>query len=334
MSPPILAMKRKPKHLKRVLLDTNVWRYIADADAENDLSQVSVQKKLSILIAPAVVSETRDLHDIATRNRILKIVSNPHWCRMMPEAFSESQELKTEIRRLRPHWLRTEPDLVEENRLRHDWVRRTGGFWDRVRDQIDPPLTDESLRSRSEQELARKEATAIRQKISTGSQTGAKTKLQDVAGLPPSLTPGWNGKPVEYWRIPSLICFQKELLIYASPYREWLDGEIDIGALLTESESFNRLWLHELDSRAVPRQWLRGAFEFLQAWHRVTPGTPVDAQMSTHLVEADYFVSADKNFVRFAQRCYEESPFSVAMPQLISGGNAGVADLLHFLKTI
>ena len=55
-----------------------------------------------------------------------------------------------------------------------------------------------------------------------------------------------------------------------------LDSEIDVPAMLSSTESMNRLWLHELDPAAVPRQWLRGSFEFLQAWHKVTTGTPGD----------------------------------------------------------
>lgn len=324
----------KRRNSRSVLLDTNVWRYIADANCERDVARASIRNRLRILIAPAVVFETQDMQDKATRSKILKIITNPLWGRLMPETYSESEEIKSEIRRLRPNWLNSVPSLSEKNRLKHNWSRRKGGFWDGVRDEIEPPVTDESIRSNQEQQLARDESAEIRQRTSKLPQKAAITPLQYVDGLPEPGTLGWDGSPVEYWRVPSLTCLQRELLVYASPYREWLDGEVDIGTILANTESFNKLWLHELDSKAVPRQWLRGAFEFLQAWHRVTPGTPVDAQLATHLVEADHFISADKNFVRFAQRCQEEAPFSVATAHLISGGDKGVGELLHLLETI
>lgn len=45
--------------------------------------------------------------------------------------------------------------------------------------------------------------------------------------------------------------------------REWIDAEIDVAAMMSDAASMNHLWLHEMDPRDVPRQWLRGAFEFL-----------------------------------------------------------------------
>ncbi len=51
----------------------------------------------------------------------------------MPEAYSESQEVLREIRRVRPEWLRHSPDLQSFKRLEHDWQRSRRGFWDRAR---------------------------------------------------------------------------------------------------------------------------------------------------------------------------------------------------------
>lgn len=317
----------------KIFLDTNVWRYIVDQDAGLDLARISRRNRVEVLVSPAVVSETLGLLDINTRDKVLALVAKAIWSRLMPDAYSECEELKSEIRRLRPEWVLTNPNLAEVRRLRYDWVRRSGGFWDRARTGFRRAATDESVRTKHEHELAREESYRMREHIALGSQAGASSHLQLVATVPDSATAGWDGNPVAYWRIPSLHVLRSELLIYTSPYREWLDSEIDVGAMLADSASLNRLWLYELDASAVPRQWIRGAFEFLQGWHKVTDGTPVDSQLATHLVEADIFVSADKNFVRFAQRCKEEAPFRVSTAHRIPAGRPGIDELFRLISS-
>ena len=57
----------------RVLLDTNVWRTLADTNAGQRLSSAAARRGLEIAIAPCVVYETLRLEDIALRNRVLRI---------------------------------------------------------------------------------------------------------------------------------------------------------------------------------------------------------------------------------------------------------------------
>ncbi|XYJ92101.1 hypothetical protein AEMCBJ_31735 (plasmid) [Cupriavidus necator] len=146
----------------------------------------------------------------------------------MPEAYSECMELKSEIKRLRPEWVISRPKVAEVNRLRYDWIRRSGGYWDRARLDIDPPVTDETIRGLRELELARKQSYAIRQRIIESSQQAGDTHLQNVDGVPSPGTSGWSGEPVEYWRVPSLHFYRAELMIYSSPVREWLDNELGL----------------------------------------------------------------------------------------------------------
>jgi hypothetical protein len=311
----------------RLFLDTNVWSYVADCGAGSDLASAAMRSKAEIVVSPAVVDEATALPNEGARKRVLALVTDPQWKRLMPESFSESVEVKQEILRLRPAWKVASPKLAEVNRLRYDWVRRSGGFWHRAREGVAPKKTDESLRADREFEIAKGESYQIRQRL-VGARPAADTHLQHVAGLPDAGTPGWSGDPVHYWRVPSLYFFRSELLIYASPVREWIDAEVDVGAMMSDAASMNRLWLHEMDPHNVPRQWLRGAFEFLQAWHKVTDGTPGDSRLATHLAEVDQFVSADKNFVRFAERCRDEAPFRLAQARCVSGGRDGVDQLL------
>ncbi|WP_404303077.1 hypothetical protein [Alicycliphilus denitrificans] len=316
----------------RLFLDTNVWSYVADWGAGSDLASAARRSKAEIVVSPAVADEAMALPDEQARKRVLALVTDPQWKRLMPESFSESVEVKKEVLRLRPEWQVVTPKLTEVNRLRYDWVRRRGGFWNRARAGVAPKVTDESLRADCEFALAKAESYRIRQRL-IGTRSAGDTHLQHVAGLPDAGTPGWSGEPVHYWRVPSLYFFRSELLIYASPVREWIDTEVDVAAMMFDPASMNRLWLHEMDPRNVPRQWLRGAFEFLQAWHKVTDGTPGDSRLATHLVEVDQFVSADKNFIRCADRCRDEAPFSIAHARRVSGGRDGVDQLLALVAS-
>lgn len=318
--------------MRRLLLDTNIWNYVAVQGAVNDLARSARSASVAILVAPTIVDELRRISDAGKRKKALAAVTRPEWIRLMPEIYSECMELKGEIKRLRPEWVISQPKVAEVNRLRYDWVRKTGGYWDRTCRDISDPITDESIRRENELVLARQDSYAIRQRtLQSGKQAGG-THLRHVGGMPLAGTPGWSGEPVEYWRLSSLHLFQTELMVYASPVREWLDNEIDVFAMMADTESMNRLWLHELAACMVPRQWLRGAFEFLQAWHKVTDGTPGDSTIATYLVEADQVASADKNFVKFVERCNAEAPFTTAKAVKISGGAQAVGELLKLIQ--
>ncbi len=318
-------MKKKKT---RILLDTNVWSYIADQEAVSAVAQAARARSVEIVVTPSLVDELRRISDTTLRRKALQTITHPAWTRLMPEIYDECLELKAEIKRLRPEWVIASPKLTEVNRLRYDWIRRTGGFWDRARVDLAPRRTDESRRSDKELDLARKEAREIRNRVfQSGEQNGA-VSLQHVAYILEEPTPGWSGDPVQYWRASSLFFIVKELMVYTSPIREWMDSELDVFAILAQTESTNHLWLHELDPCNVPRQWLRGAFEFLQSWHKVTDGTPGDSAISTNLIDADFVVSADKNFINFANRCHTEAPFRTAKGIRVAGGAHAIPDLL------
>lgn len=315
----------------RFFLDTNIWSYIANEGAGTELVTTARAAGVDIVVSPAVVDEVQQLPVPEARRKVLQLLTRKDWKRLMPEVFSECAEIKSQIIKLRPEWVIAEPNMKEFNRLRYDWVRRAGGYWDRARREVETPPTNESVRRDEEARLAVEESFAIRQRL-VKAKPGGHTHLEYVGHIPEAGTPGWTGNPVHYWRVPSLHMFKTELQVYESAVSEWLDCEIDVQAMLSSPESMNRLWLHELDPAAVPRQWLRGSFEFLQAWHKVTPGTPGDTRLATHLVDADIIISADKNFVRFAERCREDAPFKIGKTLCARANRAGVDDVLQWIS--
>jgi hypothetical protein len=316
-----------------ILLDTNIWCEVANASAGDELNRLARESSVDLVVCPTIVEEVRAIPEPVRRGNSLRLVTQSGLVRLMPEAFQEMAEIKSEIRRLRPEWLIPNPSLKEFNRLRYDWVRAAGGFWGRARVDASVRITDESVRGDRELHLAREESKAIRKRVFDSGENGASMPIEQVAYMPEIGTVGWSGKPVHYWRASSLYTVRKELMIYTSPYREWLDCEVDVFTMLGDDESMNHLWFHEMDPRNVPAQWMRGAFEFLASWHKVTPGTPGDCTLATAFPQVDVVVSADKNLVTFANRCHAEAPFHTAKGALVKGGRAGVEGLLALVAS-
>jgi hypothetical protein len=319
----------------KVLLDTNIWRYIADADAIDVLIDVVSSSTVELVIVPALIFEVSNFKDINLRKKILRMMANPAWTRLMPETFLEASEIKQMIRKYRPEWLIKNPDLSELNQIKMDWESPDNGFWNRAANDIELPATDESIRGEQEHELARIESREIRNRVFKAKKTlPASFNLQGAYGIPPPDAPGCREEPVEYWRIPSLCLIQAELNIYTSPYREWLDSEIDVLKIKDAPKSVTELLYYEVSPQDLPRQWMRGTFEFLQAFHKVTAGTPADAQLSSHLVDVDVVMSADKNFIRFAIKCKEDAPFHTAQPYLVEGGENAIDHVKARLESL
>lgn len=272
-----------------------------------------------ILITPTVVEECRRIPNSDTRVKVLHILAKDRWHRCMPEAYSESQELIREVRRIRPQWLRAKKDTKEAHRLKKDWTSRRVGFWARLKKDIPIATPQMEMIQKIELELARAEAYELRKRISTRPQQGEHTPLTEVYAIAPPGTSQYVGPIVEYWRVPTLYHMKLNLNEYANPYSEWVDGVVDLQRMFNDVESLNLFFLRDARSKNLSRLWLRSAFEFLQSWRRVTDGTPGDSQLSTHLSESDVVISADKNFISFANRCRLEGPASYARGILVPG---------------
>jgi hypothetical protein len=167
------------------------------------------------------------------------------------------------------------------------------------------------------------------QTLSPKWRTVAMTKTMASFPLP---VPGWNGQPVEMWRVDALNVFRTAMTLPNYPTFDWLNGEVNLDLMLFQSESLVKFWMHDVEVQRMPRYWLRWGFEFLQRMQRVTDGTPVDAQLGTYMIEADLMLSADKIVVLIAERCREDAPFRIAESKVVPGGSAAVASVLRAIK--
>lgn len=332
LSSRVTALRTSPRRpVARVLLDTNVWRYIVDEQAVPALLAAVRTKSTEILIAPGVVYEGLRTRDADVRQRLAWAMTRRNWRRLMPEAFSEAQELLGEIRRLRPAWLRPSPNRTWSNRFRRDWSRLKGGFWDRVQFSPDDEarhirdLGDEHLEAARVQAQERRDA--FRQ--SSWKETDPLDKTFAEFIHPPR---GWKGGSVEAWRAFGWSTTTMALATKGHPYLDWLSDEVDLAQIRADHAAWIHFWFIDADVKAMPRFWVRWAFEHIQQFRRVTDGTPGDAQIATYLLDADIVVSADRGLIQILERVRGSCPFRLAEGHLVEAGKPGVDALLQRLR--
>jgi hypothetical protein len=214
---------------------------------------------------------------------------------------------------------------------RHDWRRKRHGFWHRARNQTAHEARHLKNLEGSVLDAAREQARAARKNMQD-SGFPENAPLNDLRAMLPRPTPGWDGDEVEVWRFAGWYSATHFGFAYPThPYRDWLFPFIDPTVIAIQPASWLRFWLYEIDANAVPRFWLRWAFEHLQQFTTFTSGTPGDAQLATYLPEADLIISGDKNLIRIVSRCRDFAPCAIAVPKLIDGKNP-VPSLISVLE--
>lgn len=300
----------------RVLLDTNVWRYVVDSGRLATLEQAARKSRTSVVIAPAVLYEVALTVDPVMRRDLLRTLILPAWKRLMPEAYSEAEEISLEVRRLEPKWLRPVPNMVYFNQLRHDWKRSRGGAWDRT---ASDPLLIRRCHS-PDLNLARKQASNHRQESIDWSPKWRTEPLSAIRATLTERSSRWAGEKIEPWRIEGLDIFVRSLRCKDHATKDWLMGAIDLDLMLNQFEELTRFWLFKVEAARMPRHWLRWAFGFKQRLHKVSPGTPGDNQLSSYLTEVDVFLSADKTLIRISEMVRQDAPFRVAEGLVVPAG--------------
>src|SRR5262249_47322877 len=102
-----------------------------------------------------------------------------------------------------------------------------------------------------------------------------------------------------------------------------------------ELDHWVRFWFYDVDLHAVPRRWLRWAFDYLQAFRKVTDGTPCDTQLATYLPEADIVLSSDGGFIDRIEECRKYAPcFLPAAERLPPQRPQNAYDLLKRMEQV
>ena len=316
----------------RVLLDSNVWRYIVDVGAQNELFPAAQSGGVTIVVAPVIVNECLRLRDKVLRKSIIELMTRSCWHRSMPDAFLECDDLIREIARLKPHWLLASPNIRFHRKLKYDWKSRPDGFWAAARTSPERLAKRYELREAPVLGLARETSYGARELMIEQRGSFANQSLRTLTGTCTLIT-GESSPPVAFWRVSAISIWSNMLQIPNYAFRQWLGCYVDVDLMLADLQNLFRFWMYEASEIQLPRCWLRAAFEALQSERRVTDGNPVDSAIGVHLTDVDLVVSADRNFVSIVNRCHSEAPFNVAQAYLLKAGEAGVEELLELMKS-
>lgn len=323
---------RPGKMTSRFLLDSNIWRYVLDAGAQGALLRAANSRSITVQVAPAVAYEALRLRDVPLRDRLIALMTNHRFERLMPEAYSESMEILGEVRRLRPEWLRPSPDQRFFTRSRNDWSRKMGGFWVRC---ARSPETEALRVQMAEGSLLKQAAEQIRDARKEMMEVGWKANPSMDKTLASPLHPiaGWNGEMVEAWRIESWNGVTYALSRPGHAYRDWISPFVELDDGLLNSAAWVEFWLHLVSAEALGRQWMRWAHSFAQRFRKVTDGSGADNQLFTYLLETDVVISADKAFLAILDECRPFAPRSLPVGRLVPAGTPGVEAVLSILQS-
>lgn len=316
----------------RILLDTNIWRYVVDEKAQGTLLGLARQSCYSVQIAPSVLYETFRLKDERLRSELIHLMTNARFERLMPEAYSESIEILEQIEQLRPDWIRKNPDVEAATRLLKDWTRKTGGFWVRCARQSSTEARRIQLLEGSMIEDALGQAHTARKEMMEGGWK-RNPPMNLTLGAFSKQIPGWNGQAVEPWKIDAMTALGRHLQQSGDAYRDWILPLVDIDSGLLFSPAWTEFWLHLVRAEALPRQWLRWAHSFAQRFRKVGSGSVADTQLFTYLLDTDIVITGDKAFTEILEECRNYAPCTLPKAQLVPAGSEGVLALFRLLRS-
>jgi hypothetical protein len=142
------------------------------------------------------------------------------------------------------------------------------------------------------------------------------------------------GQEVDTWRLDIGLLYWRQLAPqYASEtdptWKDWCGSYIDLDRATSDSSDFGRLWLDDVHLTDVRREWLQSAVRWTQTQMKISASNPVDEQHTAYLIDADIFLSADRNLVRALEEVHDQAPFAFAEPRFIERDASG-----SFVETI
>jgi hypothetical protein len=318
---------------RSIAIDSNVWRYMIDSNGVDTVRQAAKLANVDIVILPAILYETLRMGDSRTKRDLIDVQTRQVWRRVMPEAFTEAEELRRAISALRPHWLVDRPDLRFWRRLYADWDHDwKEGTWSRAR--RDPQGMAKLIGGSGRLAPAREEAQRARDTAIELGLSFGKLRIEKVESWFEEPVPGWNGERFATWRLEGLNAWLPTVAgKQKGAYADWLLPWIVPGLLRTEWASWVRFWTQDISEAEMPCHWLRTAMRIAASTRRTSPGTPVDVQISTYLYDVDAFCTSDSIFVDCIEKVRTAAPRSLAATFLLRGNESAVDDLVTVIES-
>ena len=327
MSINLMAVFEKQK----ILLDTNIWRYLIDSNASGKLFRSLRNSSNKIQVSPACLYETLRMNDAKLRKKIINLMTNQRFERLMPEAHSECLELIQEIRRLRPNMLKFKPDVAAFMRYEKWWSRKTGGKWVNIRNNtaFEASLLSnlEGSNLNSQRELA-KEARQNFRKLGLNQNKIPMDRW--MVTVPDNMFEGVKGGDFDAWRTWAVSRWSIAIINLDQTTLEWLSPFLDIDIVLANLGSLQSMLLHEADANLLQKSWLRWAHGMAQSFRKTSSGAVGDNQLFTYLNETDIFISSDKAFLQIIEEIRPFTPENITFPKtvLLPAGVKGIEDLI------
>lgn len=314
----------------RLMLDSNVWRYIVDADAVETVRRAA-KSKVQIVACPAIVFEALRVNDAVLRRKLAKAMTEGAWKRLMPEAYTETEELHQAIAKHRPEWLKPHPDMRFWQLLKSDWQHN---WWRRVRQ--DPAGEAARIHALEDGDLqagfaeAKASATEARNNRETFDGFGLNYQV-----MLPKPVEGWDGRPFDMWRGDGMVVWRQELLLTrrsSTAYYEWIESRLKLDVIASQQAEWVSFWTREVAVTDVPRQWIRCTLNYAQRTRRTTRGTPVDNQIGAYLPDCDVFATSDKALAECIDRIRVASRVRLASSRLLPADGKAIPALLEVIN--
>lgn len=310
------------------MLDSNVWRYLVDSDGVEQVRRAA-KSRVQIVACPAIAFEALRGNDTVVRRKLVKAMTEGAWTRLMPEAYTEAEELHAAITRHRPDWLRPFPDMREWYRLQSDWKH---GWWQRARHDVAGEAERINFLDGGRLPAARAAAEVLRREAITNGVRFEKISL-DVQVQFSAPRDGWDGLPFDAWRAEGMLNWWEELFTRhsSSAYFEWTAPKLKLDLIAAQRAEWVSFWTRDAAITDLPRQWIRWALNYVQRTRKTTPGTAVDNQIAVYMPECDFFVTSDKALIGCIDKIREVSPVTLASCRRVPGGPAAVQALLDVI---
>jgi len=324
------------------VLDVNVWRYLIDNRQLEQLHGLGRRHRFELAIAPSVLYEMLKNSDKATRSDQLHAVTDRRLRRLLPEAYWESMEVAFQILVRRRDWARDgDPGQAERTFL--DWTR--GARWNRARYQATSEI--DSLDMQGQWRTYETAATFTKQIAKHYRERGFVLEKIDLHGTEqPVEVVGDGTYHLDVGQAEGMRAMFSFLETDRNAHNDWIGWVIDRRKLAKDAAAVAPFWSEAFRS---PRLWVRGAFTAMQPTRRVNAGSPADNQLSCHLVDGDFLITADTGFAAVAGHVRKFSSWPLAEVVLVKPltvvdgvlqaveswyqGTDGIAPALPNLKT-
>lgn len=313
--------------MTHVILDTSIWSRIYDQGARPQFEDLEQKAAWTLLVPPSTLLEALRTPKAEVRDGIATLIAAKRRMHPPTEAKVEAGELVSAIRRLRPNWCRRFPKTDRIPTLDNFWQRRV---WQLARDNpaeaakrllASEARVDPAGSLQSALQSAKRNRKAVLEANYDMKGDNIRHLIADLEKAEPGMRLGWDGEPVEPWRVETAALFWREIVTVPgtanisgqdTTIADWTLPWIRREAVKEDRESWNRLLYREVSPADMPRSWVRCHVRYAQYGLKVSHGNAVDEQHASYLPDAQIFLTGDSRYAAIINDTRASSPVPLA----------------------